>query len=148
MNLYRYHENIGYNEIPLLYNIKDYEFSKNNKINIKKRKKNDFWTSFINRIAEKTNRNVHHAKNKSETIMSNLINIFENRIEENKRRNENVFNKIYEKKNYNKINKVNVNNIHKDEDYCNATFLKRGTLINGVLTEENNTKNISYDFEV
>jgi hypothetical protein len=146
MNLYSYHENIGYNEMPLLFSIKDYEFSKNNKINIKKRKKNDFWTSFINRIAEKTNRNIHHAKNKSETIMSNLINIFENRIEENKRRNENILNKYYDIKNYKKIYKANNN--HKDEDYYNVTFMKRGTLINGVLSEENNTKNDSYDFEV
>lgn len=146
MNLYIYHENIGFNEIPLLYNIKDYEFSKNNKINIKKRKKNDFWTSFINRIAEKTNRNVHHSKNKSETIISNLINIFENRIEENKRRNENVFNKIYEIRKYNKINKAKIN--HKDEGRYNVTFMKRGTLINGVLSEENNAINDSYDFEV
>ena len=151
MNLYSYHENIGYNEMPLLFSIKDYEFSKNNKINIKKRKKNDFWTSFINRIAEKTNRNIHHAKNKSETIMSNLINIFENRIEENKRRNENILKKNYniknyDIKNYKKIYKANNN--HKDEDYYNVTFMKRGTLINGVLSEENNTKNDSYDFEV
>jgi hypothetical protein len=146
MNLNRYHENIGFNEMPLLFNIKDYEFIKNNKINIKKRKKNAFWTSFINRIAEKTNRNVHHAKNKSETIMSNLINIFENRIEENKRRNENILNKNYDIKNYKNIYKAKNN--HKDEDYYNVTFMKRGTLINGVLSEENNTKNDSFDFEL
>ena len=83
--------------------------------------------------------------------MSNLINIFENRIEENKRRNENILKKNYniknyDIKNYKKIYKANNN--HKDEDYYNVTFMKRGTLINGVLSEENNTKNDSFDFEV
>ena len=135
-DLNTYTENIGFNELPLLYK----KVNKKDK-QPKKGLRASFWFAYVNRIIDQSIQPIHHTKNKTVADINSLIKDFDLNNEE-----EEVENNNYRYRKNLELNKVEID--YKDENNINFvnTFKKRGTLTKGLFTDGNYLKLDSLDF--
>ena len=131
--------NIGYNELPLYFKVKNYIENKEPQKGIRA----SFWFSSLNRIIDKPIE-VRHTKNKTEVDLNKLIKEFDfNDSDEEDNDNKKKYEKINRDIKKKETNYINVKNLSR----YNNTFKKRGTLTKGLFTDGNLSKNEPLDFE-